>query len=361
MPIFGFLKKKKFKSTFSEQNHWERRNDYNQPIRYLHNDHEYKKLNKSNQPAKKDVHDNVYRKGTLSELKRYFDSHTDESIMVKTIKIDNKKYIDEMELITHAKNEAEKMLEVGMAYDYIQRRRKKTGIAVDIVMPFYGEDDLFEKTIKFQNAKKHTGKEILQLLNYALGAMKSVQDFHDNGWIHFDVKLENFVIDDRNNKVHLIDPELAMRKEFIGKVRACKIGGTPEYAAPELFLKDHLVNGEAVDIHSMGIVLAGMLDLLRNNGKRPDNNAEVKVKFYFDPSKKEDRLKILKKTFKVTDDQAEMLFNLVCSMTTLDPNSRPSLKTAMYSIENLIFELEHQFFPKKHHHTKNKVFKINNL
>lgn len=73
--------------------------------------------------------------------------------------------------------------------------------------------------------------------------------------MHRDLKLENILIDDRNN-LKLIDFGFSVN---IGQDQKLKIFcGTPSYMAPEIVQKKEY-NGYSTDIWSMGIILFVLL------------------------------------------------------------------------------------------------------
>lgn len=82
---------------------------------------------------------------------------------------------------------------------------------------------------------------------------------HERGWVHCDVKPDNFLVDDNGN-VKLIDFSIAQRSKrsllsFLGKKQAVK--GTRSYMSPEQ------IRGESLDcrsdVYSLGCVLFELL------------------------------------------------------------------------------------------------------
>lgn len=79
---------------------------------------------------------------------------------------------------------------------------------------------------------------------------------HSQNIVHRDLKLENILIDDRNN-LKLIDFGFSVH---IGPDQKLKIFcGTPSYMAPEIVQKKEY-SGYATDIWSMGIILFVLLN-----------------------------------------------------------------------------------------------------
>lgn len=89
----------------------------------------------------------------------------------------------------------------------------------------------------------------------AIQAAESLSALHAQGWVHRDVKPENFLVSDVGD-LKLIDFSIAQkRKGFLGKLfsRKTKVQGTRSYIAPEQ------IRGEAVDdkadVYSLGCTL----------------------------------------------------------------------------------------------------------
>lgn len=84
---------------------------------------------------------------------------------------------------------------------------------------------------------------------------ESLKYIHSQGIVHRDLKLDNILIDDRNN-LKLIDFGFSI---CVDKDQKLKIFcGTPSFMAPEIVQKKDY-NGFATDIWSLGVILFVML------------------------------------------------------------------------------------------------------
>lgn len=111
----------------------------------------------------------------------------------------------------------------------------------------------------------------------------SIETCHNNGIVHRDIKLDNFMLqvnNDGEKSVVLIDFGLSdyvyanenIKKEYKIHKQFC---GSPQYAAPELCLKKPY-HGKPVDVWSLGITLYCMVE-----GKFPFySNDDNKTKLY---------------------------------------------------------------------------------
>ena len=88
-----------------------------------------------------------------------------------------------------------------------------------------------------------------------LQATEALAYFNEQGWIHRDVKPDNFLVDDEGN-VKLIDFALARRRRgFLGKLfsQKLKVKGTRSYMSPEQIRSWAL--DERADLYSLGCTL----------------------------------------------------------------------------------------------------------
>jgi serine/threonine protein kinase len=103
------------------------------------------------------------------------------------------------------------------------------------------------------NARRFPVAECIRLMNLMV---KEVAQLHDLGYIHNDIKPDNFMTHSRlstRDEVKLVDFAFTrLKNDAIGS-------GTPEYAAPEFILNAKRPRTEATDIYSLGIVFHQML------------------------------------------------------------------------------------------------------
>src|SRR5262249_12464823 len=123
--------------------------------------------------------------------------------------------------------------EVGRALDHPQVIKTKALVrerdAVYLVMELYAVPNLKQRIVQ-------GGEPLAPLATKCIRqAAEGLSYFHSQGWIHRDIKPDNFLADDNGN-VKLIDFALAARKKgglarlFAGKT---KIQGTRSYMSPE--------------------------------------------------------------------------------------------------------------------------------
>lgn len=101
-------------------------------------------------------------------------------------------------------------------------------------------------------------------------AAKGLAHLHDVGWIHCDIKPDNYLVDEQAN-VKLIDFSIAVKdkkKGFLGfgSNKTKHIQGTRSYIAPEQIRRQHL--DPRADIYGFGCMLFEMM-----SGKTPYNAA----------------------------------------------------------------------------------------
>lgn len=123
-----------------------------------------------------------------------------------------------------------------------------------------------------RNIKQVLNEGINQIAVQASSIIKQSADglayFHEQGWVHRDVKLDNYLLDDNWN-VKLIDFSLAVKiKTRLTRLipSRAKVQGTRSYMSPEQIRGEPL--DERADIYSFGCMLYEMI------GGRPPYTAE---------------------------------------------------------------------------------------
>lgn len=141
--------------------------------------------------------------------------------------------------------------------------------------------------------------------------IKSIKYLHDKNIIHYDIKLENFVLFE-DGTIKLIDFGFS-----IDSKNSSNKQGTLKYMAPEI--KNYLDNKEVkicatnkIDIYSLGISIYYMI-----NFKFPDLNN----KLVFDN--------------KLNNKKLDKLNNLIIKMLELEPEKRIDI----YEVEKLIYQI----------------------
>lgn len=115
-----------------------------------------------------------------------------------------------------------------------------------IVMKYYPKGDLFSYII---NKKQFTEMEVKSITKKMLKPL--VYMYNEKFIIHCDIKPENFLIDDKLDKLILIDFEMA--RYIIGDEIVCDVcQGTEKYVSPERFSG---IYSQKTDIWSLGVII----------------------------------------------------------------------------------------------------------
>jgi serine/threonine protein kinase len=123
--------------------------------------------------------------------------------------------------------------------------------------------DLFE----FYTSGRKPYPESRTVVNHIYQLLKILECLHENGFVHFDLKLENIVIDEKGI-LKLIDAG-SLTKINDSNFPQVIIRGTPSHMAPELKTilakekKPHIIDNDirlkATDIYSLGIIIIAMV------------------------------------------------------------------------------------------------------
>lgn len=88
-----------------------------------------------------------------------------------------------------------------------------------------------------------------------------IKYLHDCNVVHFDIKLENIILEQHTNRVVLLDFGLSriISHNIFGKENLFhRIVGSPSYIPPEM-LTDRSFYGKPCDIYSLGVTISGIL------------------------------------------------------------------------------------------------------
>ena len=84
--------------------------------------------------------------------------------------------------------------------------------------------------------------------------LESVEYMHDNGVIHRDLKLDNILIDRKNDITKIIDFGFATVVKSISKTKLPYECGTPPFMCPEMAKKKEHLGGPS-DVWALGVIM----------------------------------------------------------------------------------------------------------
>lgn len=114
------------------------------------------------------------------------------------------------------------------------------------IYPYYNNGDLFNYKIR----NHITNLNIVYIFKKII---KIILELHNNGIVHRDIKLENFLIDNRNNKFNIILIDLDYA-HFYNKDLEFR-GGSSNYVSPEILNDNIIIDWKYNDIWACGIIL----------------------------------------------------------------------------------------------------------
>lgn len=97
-----------------------------------------------------------------------------------------------------------------------------------------------------EKTSKHYAQQFVSALSY----------MHHRGIVHRDLKMENVMLNSSQTQIKIVD--FGLSNEWSAEAPLKTHCGSPEYAAPELFVTSR-VYGPEVDLWSLGIILYGMV------------------------------------------------------------------------------------------------------
>lgn len=192
--------------------------------------------------------------------------------------------------------------------------------------PLLSGRDIFETITNPNTAFKNS----FQFANFFYHALLELKYFHQLGFIHRDIKLENIMIDhDHQNSVTLIDAGYAIEMSA-SRVDRSSLTGTPGYWDPALYGKRPQPVTAASDIYALGVCFAEMLlhyPNIKNEFKQDlmqVNRTQKSAKIL--PS----AIPVLKKNIETLFDEkpdstTNGIFSVLEKMLTYDQTQRPTV------------------------------------
>lgn len=167
----------------------------------------------------------------------------------------------------HTVNELRHEYQVGIAFDHPACIKTyefdTTNNGAYLLLELYKVPNLKQQILAGYKKLHHRAQEILT------GAAAGLAHVHEKGWVHRDVKPDNFLLGD-DNTVKLIDFNLARKPPGgLGKLFGMKttIAGTRSYMSPEQIRGQQV--GFGADVYSFGCmayeILAGKLPFTANS------------------------------------------------------------------------------------------------
>lgn len=184
---------------------------------------------------------------------------------------------------------------------------------VGIVMPYYKNSDLYNFL-----EERASGLPEKEALKITLQILKAVQNIHQAGYVHLDIKPEN-VMFNKNNEVVLIDFGCS---EPIDKEVLDRFMGTSYYVAPEIY--NYLFNTKT-DVWSIGICMYIMLKF--------SFPCELVQSYYYETRPDYDQIDENVRNITELSSKGKKLLQ---SMLIRDYNKRPSVSDLIINIENLL-------------------------
>lgn len=109
---------------------------------------------------------------------------------------------------------------------------------------YWPDGDLFQALQDTDQLKKWRCKWLLDLFS-------GVKCIHDRGFAHRDLKPENCLVKKGDPRLCIADFEFATKDDELGHFS----GGSPRYAAPEIFQRSRTAKNRAVDMWAVGVIL----------------------------------------------------------------------------------------------------------
>ena len=265
----------------------------------------------------------IIKDGKDEKDRKYREKSYDKEVEIN-LKLSNKELSNIVKFIDNNKNG-------------IMKKNTKTYIIKYLIFEYEYKEDLlkyasYDNGLGDGNVSKYIFNNIL----------KAVQDIHELGIFHLDIKLENILIDQVYN-IKLADFGLAELKENTTNGKLNVFRGTYLFAAPQIFQEYDPIKA---DIFSLGISLFNLV-----LGELPFKNIKEKEKFFSGKNfnEKEKIEKFWKSHEKKSKKKLSQQFkNLFMDMISYEEEKRPSInKLLLYPWFNDLKKYEQENLEKE--------------
>ncbi len=188
----------------------------------------------------------MIRAGKATQIWEAMNSADNERVALKSLQASHVKNKSEVSVLRH-----EHVVGQNFEHPTVNRVREYNvarGIPY-VVMDFFNAPNLKQCMREYPDRIQAYREQIIRQ------AAEALQHIHEKGWVHCDVKPDNFLLDE-HGQLKLIDFAIAQKiKKGLGKLLAGKspVQGTRSYMSPEQ------IRGEAVDpradVYSLGCLL----------------------------------------------------------------------------------------------------------
>ncbi|HTM63414.1 MAG TPA: protein kinase family protein [Gammaproteobacteria bacterium] len=217
----------------------------------------------------------------------------------------------------YAQKEYEILDQIGCAIGGLGKRTGKKGTQEYIVMKaFHGVN--LDEYLKKNMDKMHP----MHVLDIMKQICRAVHELHLSGWLHRDIKLDNFLYHHATGAVTLIDYNLAVRQPRMSDTYlGHSVSGTTFLIAPESFKCKYSPRS---DTYSTGIAIGDIFSIIKFERDAGKHWRCQGVKPLSDPACNRKALK--------NEDALQKVYRLVCGMLSENENDRPSLTDVISEI-----------------------------